>query len=128
MSELVVSSCIQGYHIYGETWMAVMGEQLLCKREVRNVVDQYTISVKKDSGITVGHLPQKISRVCRMFIQRGRDIIATATGCRRYSYDSVQGGLEIPCELTFSGETQAILKLKRVWHHKKRLHQIVTRK
>ena len=80
MPELVVSSCIRGYHIYGETQTAVMGEQLLCEREVRNVVDRYAISVKKDSGITVGHLPQKISRVCSMFIQRGGEIIATVTG------------------------------------------------
>ena len=61
MPEFVALSCIQGYHIYGETWTVVMGEQLLCEREVRNVVDRYTISVKKDLGITVGHLPQKIS-------------------------------------------------------------------
>ena len=62
-----------------------------------------------------------------MFIQRGGDIIATVTGRLRYSPDLVQDGLEIPCELTFSGETKEILKLKRVWHHKKCLHQIVTR-
>ena len=127
MPELVVLSRIQGYHIYGETWTAVMGEQLLCEQEVRNVVDRYTISVKKDSSITVGHLPQKISQVCSMFIQRGGDKIATVTSRWRYSHDLVQGGLEIPCELTFSGETQEILKLKRVWQQKKCLHQIVTR-
>ena len=75
MPELVVSSCIPGYHISGEMWTAVMGEQLLCEREVRNVVERYAISVKKDLGITVGHFPQKISRVCDMFIQRGGDII-----------------------------------------------------
>lgn len=83
--------------------------------------------MEKDSGITVGHLPQEIFQVCSMFIQRGGEIIATVTGRRRYSHDLLQGDLEIPCDLTFSGEAQEILKLKRVWHHKKRLHQIVTR-
>ena len=40
--------------------MAVMGEPLLCKRKPGlNLVDQYAMAVKKDSGITVGHLPQK---------------------------------------------------------------------
>ena len=37
-----------------------MGEQLLCEREPGNVVDRYTMAVKKDSGVTVGHLPWKI--------------------------------------------------------------------
>ena len=104
-----------------------MGEQLLCEGEVQITVDQYAISVKKDSGITIDHLPKKISQVCCMFIQQGGEIIATVSGCRWYSHDLVQGGLEIPCDLTFSGEMQEILELKRVWHHKKHLHQIVTR-
>ena len=58
-----------------------MGEELLCERELGNVVDRYDIAVKKlDSGVTVGHLPKKISRVCSMFTQRGGEITATVTG------------------------------------------------
>ena len=58
-----------------------MGEELLCERELGNVVDRYAIGVKKpDSGVTVGHLPKKISRVCSMFTQRGGEITATVTG------------------------------------------------
>ena len=40
-----------------------MGEQLLCEREPRNVVNRYAMAVKKDSGVTVGHLPRKIQNV-----------------------------------------------------------------
>ena len=124
--EMIIPSCIRGYHVYGKVWMAVMGEELLCERELENVVDRYAIAVKKlDSGITVGHLPKKISRVCGMFTQRGGKITATVTGRRRYSSDLVQGGLEIPCDLTFNGEKEEILQLKKVWRHKKRLHQLV---
>ena len=44
-----------------------------------------------------------------MFIQRGGEITATVTGRRRYFSDLVQGGLEIPCDLTFYGEKEEIL-------------------
>ena len=64
-----------------------------------------------------------------MFTQRGGKITATVTCRQRYSSDLVQGGLEIPCDLrgdlTFNGEKEEILKLKKVWRHKKRLHQLV---
>ena len=76
-----------------------MGEQLFCERETGNVVDRYAVAVKNDSGVTVGHLPQRIPRVSSMFVQKGGGIIATVTGHRRYSSDLVQGGLEIPCDL-----------------------------
>jgi len=58
--ELVIPSCIRGYHVYGEVWTAVLDKQLLCEREVGNVVDQYTIAMKNDASITVGHLQQNI--------------------------------------------------------------------
>ena len=35
--ELVVLSCNQSYHVYGEMWTVVMGKQLLCEWEVWNV-------------------------------------------------------------------------------------------
>ena len=38
------------------------------------------------------HLPQNLSRVCSLFIQRGVMIQHTVTGTRRYSAD-LQGGL-----------------------------------
>ena len=92
----------------------IYGGKLFCEREIGNVVDRYAVAVKNDSGVTVGHLPQKISRVCSMFVQKGGGITATVTGHRRYSSDLVQGGLEIPCDLTFYGEKEEILKLKKI--------------
>ena len=50
-----------------------MGEQLLCEREAENVVDWYAVAVKKDSVVTVGHLPPRISRMCSMFTQSALD-------------------------------------------------------
>ena len=86
--EFIVSSCIRGYHIYGTEWTAVLGEELLCEREPSNVVDRYAVAVKKHgSGVIVGHLPKKISRLCSMLILRGRDIMATVTGQQQYLSD-----------------------------------------
>ena len=67
--EFVVSSRIRGYHVYRTVWTAVLGEELLCERETGNVVDRYTVALKKPgSGVIVDHLPKKISRCCSMFI------------------------------------------------------------
>jgi len=58
--EFTVSSCIRGYHVYGTTWTAVLGEQLLCDREPTNVVDRYAVAAKKPgTGAIDGHLPKK---------------------------------------------------------------------
>ena len=56
-----MASCIRGYHVYSENWTAALGEELFCERDIGNVIDRYAVAVKKDSGETVGHLPQKIS-------------------------------------------------------------------
>ena len=62
----------QGYHVYGEVWTAAMGLQLRCEREPGNVVYRYAMAGKKlDSGVIIGHLPPKISRVCSMLTQKG---------------------------------------------------------
>ena len=107
--EFVLPSCVWGYHVYGEDWIAVLGEKLVCEREIGNVVDRYAVAVKKDSGKTVGHMPKKISRMCSSFLQQGYVFTATVTGCCRYSSDLLQGGLEIPCDLRFLGDKKASL-------------------
>ena len=55
-------STVRGYHIYGEQWVAAVGEELECRRERRNPRDTYAVAVVRDD-ITVGHLPRKISRI-----------------------------------------------------------------
>ena len=71
-----MSSCVCDYHVYDEIWTATLREELLCIPKVGNVVDQYAVAVKKESGETVGHLPWKISRMYSMFNQRGGEITA----------------------------------------------------
>ena len=75
--ELVWPSCIRGYHVYGENWTAVLGEELNCEREIGNVVDRYAVAVE-----TVGQVPKRISRMCSSFLQQDYALTATVTGRR----------------------------------------------
>ena len=116
-AELEVAGCIRGYHVFQEIWTATVGEILACEREPTNEKDRYAVAVLR-SGTKVGHLPKKISRVCSLFLLRGGSITCTVVGGRRYSSDLVQGGLEIPCTLHFSGKPKEINKLKILKVHK----------
>ena len=61
--DLVTDSMVCGYQIYQNMWTPTVGEHLQCIREEYNPEDRYTVAVFKD-GITVGHLPQRISSLC----------------------------------------------------------------
>ena len=52
-----------GYHVYNDIWMAIVGEELECAREVSNAKDRYAVSILQGLDI-VSHLSQNISRVC----------------------------------------------------------------
>ena len=84
----------------------------MCMKETHNTQERYAIAVKKSQTV-VGHLPQKISRVCSLFLCRGDMIECTVTGKQRYSVDLPQGGLEIPCSLLFKATHQELAKLKK---------------
>ena len=53
-------------------------------------------------GVIVGHIPCIISCVCTLFSGCGGAIQCTVTGPRKYSYDLLQGGLELPCTYRFT--------------------------
>ena len=55
----------------------------------------YAVAVLKEETV-VGHVLRKISIVCYTFLRRGRTIVSTITGTRRYSHDLVQGGWKSP--------------------------------
>ena len=109
-----IPSCIRGFHVYKDTWVPTMEEVLQCQRDRRNNRDRYATSVIKDGNV-VGHLPQKISKICSLFMRRQGAISCRVTGGRRYSADLPQGGLELPCLLLFSGQKKEIDKIKRIF-------------
>ena len=100
-----------GYHIYQDIWTAVVGEQLQCLREEDNAEDRYAIAVTID-GVTVGHLPQRMSMLSSLFIRRDGIIQCSVTWNCRYSRDLTQNGMEIPCQLTFMGMGKELKKVR----------------
>ena len=65
-----MESCVRGYHIYKDIWEASVGEELPCQRESGNRADPFAVAVVR-SGVTVGHIPRKISSVCSFFLRKG---------------------------------------------------------
>ena len=100
---------IHGYHEYKVVWdNPVVGENLLCEREIGNPHNTHAVAVKKviDGNLTVvGHIPRRISSICSIFLRRGGTIDCTVDGSRRYSSNIPQGGLEIPYVLTFTAQS-----------------------
>ena len=83
----------------------VDGEVLRCEREVGNSHDTYAVAIKKLIDViyvVVGHVPHKISSICSIYIRQGGTIHTTVNGHCRYSADLPQGGMEVPCILTFT--------------------------
>ena len=110
-----VESCVRGFHVYRDCWVPAIGEELECKREIRNMADQYAVAVIKAAGNQiVGHLPRKISAASLIFLDTGGTISCVVVNKRRYSRDLPQGGLEIPCKLVFKGKAKYISKVKRL--------------
>lgn len=108
-----LESCIHGHHIYKDVWTPVVDEQLNCRREEGNISDPYAVATVK-SGNIVGHKPRQISATCNLFIQKGGNILCKVTGLWHYSDDLPQGGLEVPCELTFRGDRKLVAKISRL--------------
>ena len=61
----------------------------------------------------MGHVPRRISAGCSLFIQQNGRVTCEVSGPRQFSVDLPQGGLEVPCKLTFSGEVKLVEKLKK---------------
>ena len=106
-----IDTAVRGYHIYRDVWQPVNGEVLQCERQTSNRHDPFAVAIKKND-VVVGHVPRRFSAICSLFLRRGGSITCTVNGSRRYSGDLPQGGLEIPCILTFYGESTKIDKVK----------------
>lgn len=67
MESYSVKSCVRGYHVYKDVWEASVGKDLSCHRESGNSADPFAVAVVKN-GVTVGHVPQRISSVSSLFL------------------------------------------------------------
>lgn len=113
MSFLNITSCVRGYHVYRDRWTPTLNEDLTCLRERGNIEDPHAVAVLK-YDIVVGHVPRRISTMCSMFLGRRGTITCTITGAKRYSADLAQGGMEVPCTLTFAGEENYVKNIRRL--------------
>ena len=80
---------------------------VILQEETDNLMDPYAVAVIKDR-VAVGHIPHTILTLCSMFLARGGNITCEVTGNQQYSRDLPQGGLELPCKLTFSNSIKEI--------------------
>ena len=106
-------SMVRGYHQYQSIWSTVVGQELPCRIELSNSHDLFAVAICK-SDIVVGHVPKRILSICSSFLRRGGTITCKVMGPRRYSADLLQGGLEIPCKLIFTGIAKDIEKVTRL--------------
>ena len=104
-------NCIRGFHVYKEIWTPEIGENFHCTQESDNREDPFAVAVRKGSD-TVGHVPQKISCICSLFLQNCGSLTCLITGDKRVSWDLLQGDLEIPSLLPFDGQQEIVEKLE----------------
>ena len=97
---------LRGYHEYRAIWRPVLHELLSTIHERGNRYDRYAIAARKALPgtiaveSTVGHLPREISRFTCFIIQHGALVIVKVLDTQHRRSPLVQGGLEIPIEVT----------------------------
>lgn len=112
--EYTIESAIRGFHQYKAVWSPILNEQLKVRQEAGNTKDLFAVYLHKyDDNQILGHVPKEISRLCWYFLQHDGEIVCTVSDNRRRS-PLAQGGLEIPCKLTFTGKKNNIKKLKKL--------------
>ena len=95
-----INSAVRGFHVYKDYWNPTIGETLLCDMQFGDIHDPYVVAVVRGVDI-VGHIPRKLSSLCHFFSRNNGTISCQVTGSRCRSIDLPQGGLEVPCMLTF---------------------------
>ena len=97
---LKFSAAIRGFHYYQRIWSPRQNEELNCLHEQGNAFDIFAIKTICRNGKIVGHLPREISRITKFILDRGAQVNAVLTSNNYRRSPLVQGGLEIPCEVT----------------------------
>ena len=94
------STAIRSFHYYQRIWSPKENEELNCLHEQGNAFDIFAIKTFCQNGKIVGHLPREISRITKFILDRGARVNAVLTSNHYRRSPLVQGGLEIPCEVT----------------------------
>lgn len=98
---IVFSAAVRGFHVYKRNWKPEEGELLKSSHEEDNPYDMFSMKVcKLSTGQIVGHLPMEISRITKFIMDRGASVSLKILGRHYRRSPLVQGGLEVPCEVT----------------------------
>ena len=117
LKEYKLSSHVRGYHAYMTIWEPKNGEFLETRLESENELDKYAVAVIKNS-VVVGHLAKgktgRFAKTISFFLRASNDnsCKVEVTGKRVNLGDGY--GLQIPCNLHFTGHVNFINKLKEV--------------
>ena len=100
---LVFHAAVKGFHVYKTNWKPQDGELLKCTHEEDNPYDIFSMKVcKPDSDEIVGHLPMETSRTTKFIVDRGAKCTLKIRGMHYRRTLLVQGGPEVPCEMTIT--------------------------
>ena len=97
---------LRGYHEYKVIWTPALNEILPAIHESGNSFDCYAIAARKclpgtlAVESTVGHLPKELSRFTRFVMLHGATVVAEVLDTHHRRSPLVQGGLEIPIQVT----------------------------
>ena len=111
----VFASCIRGHHISKAFWTPTIGETLCCEKESGNAADPYAVAVvlSSEKAIYYSQPCAKKNICCQQSV--------SSAGWKQHSVcgygekvDLPQGGMEVPCELTFKGNPKYVKKVKKL--------------
>ena len=95
------SAAVRDFHVYKRNWKPEEGELLKCSHEEDNPYDIFSMKVyKAGTDETVAHLPIEISRITKFIMDRVASVTLKITGRDYRRSPLVQGGLEVPYEVT----------------------------
>ena len=111
---LVFNAAVRGFHVYKTNWKPQDGELLKCAHEEDNLYDIFSMKVCKiESDEIVGHLPMEISRITKFIVDRGAMKMSVIYYRRS---PLVQGGLEVPCNVTITMIGSVVNHLLLTWY------------
>ena len=82
-------TAIRGHHIYKDTWMTYVGQDLICEKDTReeaqeydkNVIDVFKLDPSNKSKTFVGHVPIELSHLLTYLLEM------SCRSCQIYCHD-----------------------------------------
>ena len=108
-------SYARGYHAYMNIWTPLIGENLACRKEPDNPVDEKAIALIRIDSLgketVVGHLPENISKLCFLFLKVPYTSIKAEVTGKRVNRGGGYG-LEVPVIYYFTGPGKLVNWIK----------------